>query len=193
MSDSARAIPPDLQYGRADLERSQSRPLRIGLYPGTFDPVTNGHLDVIARAARLLDRLVVGVAINTGKGPLFTLEERVELVEAEIKAIANKNGMVIEVLPFDTLLIDFARKVGASQIVRGLRAVTDFDYEFQMAGMNYRMAPDVETVFLMASERHQFIASRLVKEVAILGGDITSFVPKLTLDRVLLRIRENKS
>ena len=193
MSDSARAIPPDPQYGRADLEGSQSRPLRIGLYPGTFDPVTNGHLDVIARAARLLDRLVVGVAINTGKGPLFTLEERVELVEAEIKAIANKNGMVIEVLPFDTLLIDFARKVGASQIVRGLRAVTDFDYEFQMAGMNYRMAPDVETVFLMASERHQFIASRLVKEVAILGGDITSFVPKLTLDRVLLRIRENKS
>lgn len=193
MSDSARAIPPDLQYGRTDLEGSQSRPLRIGLYPGTFDPVTNGHLDVIARAARLLDRLVVGVAINTGKGPLFTLEERVELVEAEIKAIANKNGMVIEVLPFDTLLIDFARKVGASQIVRGLRAVTDFDYEFQMAGMNYRMAPDVETVFLMASERHQFIASRLVKEVAILGGDITSFVPKLTLDRVLLRIRENKS
>ena len=193
MSDSARAIPPDPQYGRTDLEGSQSRPLRIGLYPGTFDPVTNGHLDVIARAARLLDRLVVGVAINTGKGPLFTLEERVELVEAEIKAIANKNGMVIEVLPFDTLLIDFARKVGASQIVRGLRAVTDFDYEFQMAGMNYRMAPDVETVFLMASERHQFIASRLVKEVAILGGDITSFVPKLTLDRVLLRIRENKS
>ena len=193
MSDSTRPVPPGPQYAQADLEGGHSRPLRIGLYPGTFDPVTNGHLDVIARAARLLDRLVVGVAINTGKGPLFTLEERVELVEAEIKAIANKNGMVIEVLPFDTLLIDFARKVGASQIVRGLRAVTDFDYEFQMAGMNYRMAPDVETVFLMASERHQFIASRLVKEVAILGGDITSFVPKLTLDRVLLRIRENKS
>ena len=108
--------------------------LRVGLYPGTFDPVTNGHLDVIARAARLLDKLVVGVAINTGKGPLFTLDERVELVQAEIARIATQNGMVIEVLPFDTLLIDFARKVGASMIVRGLRAVSDFDYEFQMAG-----------------------------------------------------------
>ena len=163
--------------------------LRVGLYPGTFDPVTNGHLDVIARAARLLDKLVVGVAINTGKGPLFTLDERVELVQAEIARIATQNGMVIEVLPFDTLLIDFARKVGASMIVRGLRAVSDFDYEFQMAGMNYRMAPDIETVFLMASERHQFIASRLVKEVAMLGGDISSFVPPLTLERMLQRIR----
>lgn len=163
--------------------------LRVGLYPGTFDPVTNGHLDVIARAARLLDKLVVGVAISTGKGPLLSLEERVELVEAEIASIATQNDMVIEVLPYDTLLIDFARKIGASMIVRGLRAVTDFDYEFQMAGMNYRMAPDVETVFLMASERHQFIASRLVKEVAMLGGDITSFVPPLTLQRVLQRIR----
>ena len=163
--------------------------LRVGLYPGTFDPVTNGHLDVIARAARLLDKLVVGVAVNTGKGPLFELEERVELVEAEIARIATENGMVIEVHPFDTLLIDYARRVGASMIVRGLRAVTDFDYEFQMAGMNYRMAPDVETVFLMASERHQFIASRLVKEVAMLGGDISSFVPPLTHERVLRRIR----
>jgi pantetheine-phosphate adenylyltransferase len=162
---------------------------RIGLYPGTFDPVTNGHLDVIARAARLLDKLVVGVAINTGKGPLFSLEERVELVTAEIHAIATRNDMVIEVLPFQGLLIDFARKLGASMIVRGLRAVSDFDYEFQMAGMNYRMAPDVETVFLMASERHQFIASRLVKEVAMLGGDISSFVPARTLERVMQRVR----
>lgn len=162
---------------------------RIGLYPGTFDPVTNGHLDVIARAARLLDKLVVGVAINTSKGPLFTLEERVELVTAEIDSIAERNGMVIEVQPFQGLLIDFARKVGASMIVRGLRAVSDFDYEFQMAGMNYRMAPDVETIFLMASERHQFIASRLVKEVAILGGDITSFVPPRTFERVMQKVR----
>lgn len=190
MSDTSRPAPAGLEYGRLDLGAAHARPVRIGLYPGTFDPVTNGHLDVISRAARLLDKLVVGVAINTGKDPLFTLEERVELVEAEISAIADKNAMVIEVLPFDTLLIDFARKVGASQIVRGLRAVTDFDYEFQMAGMNYRMAPDVETVFLMASERHQFIASRLVKEVAMLGGDITSFVPKLTFERVMRRIRE---
>lgn len=164
-------------------------PRRIGLYPGTFDPITNGHLDVISRAARLLDKLVVGVAINNSKGPLFTLEERVELVKAEIDSIATRNGMVIEVVPFDTLLIDFARKLGASMIVRGLRAVSDFDYEFQMAGMNYRMAPDIETVFLMASERHQFIASRLVKEVAMLGGDIESFVPALTHERVLKRIR----
>jgi pantetheine-phosphate adenylyltransferase len=166
---------------------------RIGLYPGTFDPVTNGHLDVIARAARLLDKLVVGVAINTGKGPMFSLDERAEMVQAEIASIADKNGMSIEVMPFDGLLIDFARKLGASMIVRGLRAVTDFDFEFQMAGMNYRMAPDIETVFLMASERHQFIASRLVKEVAILGGDIASFVPSLTLERVMQRVRENKA
>jgi pantetheine-phosphate adenylyltransferase len=162
---------------------------RIGLYPGTFDPVTNGHLDVIGRAARLLDKLVVGVAINTGKGPLLSLDERVELVTAEIDAIATRNGMVIEVQPFQGLLIDFARKIGASMIVRGLRAVADFDYEYQMAGMNYRMAPDIETVFLMASERHQFIASRLVKEVAMLGGDITSFVPPRTFERVMQRVR----
>ncbi len=162
---------------------------RVGLYPGTFDPITNGHTDIIARAVKLVDKLVIGVAINTGKGPMFTLEERVELVQTEISSIATRNGMLIDVVPFDTLSIDFARKVGASMIVRGLRAVSDFDYEIQMAGMNYRMAPDIETVFLMASETHQFIASRLVKEVAMLGGDITSFVPPLTLERVLKRIR----
>jgi pantetheine-phosphate adenylyltransferase len=168
-------------------------PMRVGLYPGTFDPVTNGHLDVIGRAARLMDKLVVGVAVNTGKGPLFSLEERVELVTAEMEPIAVKNGTRIEVLPFEGLLIDFARSLGACMIVRGLRAVSDFDYEFQMAGMNYRMAPDIETVFLMASERHQFIASRLVKEVAALGGDIASFVPKLTLERTLQRISERRA
>ncbi|HVY15666.1 MAG TPA: pantetheine-phosphate adenylyltransferase [Rhodopila sp.] len=162
---------------------------RIGLYPGTFDPVTNGHLDVIGRAARLLDKLVVGVAINTGKGPLFPLEERVELVKAEIETIASRNGMEIEVQPFDTLLVQFARKIGATMIIRGLRAVSDFDYEFQMAGMNYRMDPKIETVFLMASETHQFIASRLVKEVAMLGGDITSFVPPRTHAHILKRLR----
>jgi pantetheine-phosphate adenylyltransferase len=161
---------------------------RIGLYPGTFDPVTNGHIDIIGRAARLMDKLVIGVSISTGKGPLFSLEERVELVQAEVQEIAQRNGTVIEVQPFQGLLIDFARELGACMIVRGLRAVSDFDFEFQMAGMNYRMAPDIETVFLMASERHQFIASRLVKEVAALGGDITSFVPTLTLERTLKRI-----
>ena len=168
---------------------AETRKERIGLYPGTFDPVTNGHLDVIARSARLLDKLVVGVAVNTGKGPLFSLEERVEMVQAEIAAIADKNGTAIEVRPMQGLLVDFARSVGACMIVRGLRAVTDFDYEFQMAGMNYRMDPGVETVFVMASERHQFIASRLVKEVAALGGDISSFVPKLTLARTLAKLR----
>ncbi len=166
---------------------ADAKPLRIGLYPGTFDPVTNGHLDVIGRAARLLDKLVVGVAINTGKGPLFSLEERVAMVRAETAALAT-GGTLIEVLPMEGLLVQFARSIGASMILRGLRAVSDFDYEFQMAGMNYRMDPGVETVFLMASERHQFIASRLVKEVAMLGGDISTFVPPLTLSRTLAKL-----
>jgi pantetheine-phosphate adenylyltransferase len=164
-------------------------PERIGLYPGTFDPVTNGHIDVIGRAARLLDRLVVGVAINTGKGPIFPLEERVELVKAETAPIAARYGMIIEVRPFTGLLIAFAKEVGAGMIVRGLRAVSDFDYEFQMAGMNNRLDSSIETVFLMASETNQFISSRFVKEVAQLGGDISSFVPKLTFERTMTRIR----
>lgn len=167
-------------------------PERIGLYPGTFDPVTNGHLDIIARASRLCSRLVVGVAINTGKGPLFTLEERVELVQAETAAIAAKSGTVIDVRPFQGLLVHFAREVGASMIIRGLRAVTDFDYEFQMTGMNRRLDSEIETVFLMASETNQFIASRLVKEIATMGGEISSFVPKRTLERTLARVREAK-
>ena len=162
---------------------------RVGLYPGTFDPVTNGHLDIIGRAARLVDHLVVGVAMNAGKGPLFPLDERVELVERETAAIATRTGTVIEVRPFEGLLIDFARAVGARAILRGLRAVSDFDYEFQMAGMNYRLDSEIETVFLMASERHQFISSRFVKEIAQLGGDISSFVPPLTLERTLARVR----
>jgi len=163
---------------------------RVGLYPGTFDPVTNGHLDVISRAARLLDRLTIGVAMNIGKGPLFPLDERVELVLAEAEAIATRTGCRIEVVPFEGLLIGFARQVGAQIIIRGLRAVSDFDYEFQMTGMNRRLDPEIETVFLMASETNQFISSRFVKEIARLGGDITSFVPRLTLERTLLRVRE---
>ncbi len=162
---------------------------RTGLYPGTFDPVTNGHIDVIGRAAMLCDRLVVGVSINTGKGPLFPLEERVELVRAETAPIAARTGCRVDVLPFQGLLIAFAREVGAAMIVRGLRAVSDFDYEFQMAGMNHRLDPAIETVFLMASETNQFISSRFVKEIAQLGGDITSFVPALTLERTLARVR----
>jgi pantetheine-phosphate adenylyltransferase len=164
-------------------------PERVGIYPGTFDPVTNGHLDIIGRAARLVDRLVVGVAENIGKGPLFEVAERVELVREECAAIATQTGTPIEVTSFNTLLIGFARAAGASMLIRGLRAVSDFDYEFQMAGMNYRLDPTIETVFLMASEHHQFISSRFVKEIARLGGDVSSFVPKLTLQRTLARVR----
>jgi pantetheine-phosphate adenylyltransferase len=163
---------------------------RVGLYPGTFDPVTNGHLDVIGRAARILDKLVVGVAINIGKSPLFPLEERVELVRAETDVIAARTGTVIEVRPFEGLLVGFAQELGASMIIRGLRAVTDFDYEFQMAGMNRRLDHEIEAVFLMASETNQFISSRFVKEIARLGGDVSSFVPKLTLERTLARVRK---
>jgi pantetheine-phosphate adenylyltransferase len=162
---------------------------RVGVYPGTFDPVTNGHLDVIGRAARIMDRLVIGVAKNIGKGPLFPLEERVELVRAECAPIAARTGAIIEVVAFEGLLVGFAQQVGAGMIVRGLRAVSDFDYEFQMAGMNRRLDQAIETVFLMASETNQFIASRLVKEIARLGGDVSTFVPQLTLERTLARVR----
>ena len=162
---------------------------RIALYPGTFDPVTNGHLDVIGRAARLVDRLVVGVAINIGKGPLFDLEERVELVRAEVMPIAERTGTIIDVRPFQGLLVQYAKEIGARMIIRGLRAVSDFDYEFQMVGMNRRLDQEIETVFLMASETNQFIASRLGKEIARLGGDISGFVPKTTLDRTMAKLR----
>lgn len=150
--------------------------MRIGLYPGTFDPITLGHTDIIQRAMALVDRLVIGVAINRDKGPLFSLEERVAMVEAECGAIIAKTGGEIVVHPFENLLIDCARDVGASVIVRGLRAVADFEYEFQMVGMNRAMDDSVETVFLMADARRQAIASKLVKEIARLGGDVSKFV-----------------
>lgn len=151
--------------------------MRVGLYPGTFDPVTFGHLDIIARACALVDRLVIGVAINRDKGPLFSLEERVAMIEAETGSIARDCGTEIVVHPFENLLVDCARDVGAGIILRGLRAVTDFEYEYQMVGMNRTLDPGIETVFLMAEARHQAIASRLVKEIARLGGDVTKFVP----------------
>ena len=150
--------------------------MRIGLYPGTFDPITLGHVDIIQRAAPLVDRLVIGVAINRDKGPLFPLEERVAMVEAECVDIAARNGIEILVHPFENLLIDCARDVGASVIIRGLRAVADFEYEFQMVGMNRALDSSVETVFLMADARRQAIASKLVKEIARLGGDVSKFV-----------------
>lgn len=150
--------------------------MRIGLYPGTFDPVTLGHRDIIKRAAALVDRLVIGVAINRDKGPLFSLEERVAMLQAETRQLSRDTGAEIVVHPFENLLIDCARDVGASVIVRGLRAVSDFEYEYQMVGMNRVLDDSVETVFLMAEARHQAIASKLVKEIARLGGDVSKFV-----------------
>lgn len=152
--------------------------MRIGLYPGTFDPITLGHTDIIRRACALVDRLVIGVAINTGKGPLFSLEERVAMVESECAKLAAETGTEIVAHPFQNLLIDCAHDVGAQIIIRGLRAVTDFEYEYQMVGMNRAMDDSVETVFLMAEARYQAIASKLVKEIAKLGGDVSKFVPE---------------
>ena len=162
---------------------------KIGIYPGTFDPITNGHTDIIGRAARLLDRLVVGVAINPGKGPIFGIDERVELVRQEIGHLGDGLADKIEVRQFRGLLIDFAHDVDATVIIRGLRAVSDFDYEFQMASMNAKMAPDIETVCLMASDKYQFIASSLVKEIAKLGGDVSQFVSPRVSERLAEQLK----
>ena len=154
---------------------------RIALYPGTFDPVTNGHLDIIYRASSLCDTLIIGVAQHTGKSPLFNVSERKKLIIDSLKSKVSDNKRrlgEIKVETFDELLINFARSNSVTMIIRGLRAVSDFDYEFQMAGMNARLAPDIETVFLTASETNQFVASRFVKEIALLDGDINSFVSK---------------
>ena len=147
---------------------------RTGLYPGTFDPMTLGHLDIIKRAARLCDRLVIAVSHNHAKKPLFSIGERIGIVEDAVRDVGADCEIVVE--PFDELLIHFCQKVGARLIIRGLRAVSDFEYEFQMAGMNDRLDPEIETVFLMSDPQYQTIASRLVKEIARLGGDVSQFV-----------------
>lgn len=143
----------------------------VAVYPGSFDPITNGHSDLVQRAAKFFHRVVVGVATNPGKSPLFNVDERVRLARLALDSMPN-----VEVRGFDSLLVEFAREMGADVVLRGLRAVSDFDYEFQLAGMNRRLAPDIETVFLTPSEQYTFISSSLVREVAKLGGDVAAFV-----------------
>ena len=159
---------------------------RVGLYPGTFDPIHNGHTDIIGRAVKLVDKLVLGVAINTGKGPMFTLEERVAIVEEAAEPLRNRAEIIVQ--PFQGLTMHFAREVGASIIVRGLRAVADFEFEFQMTAMNQQLDREIETVFLMADPRHQAIASKLVKEIAQLGGDVSRFVSPHVRDRLMAKV-----
>jgi pantetheine-phosphate adenylyltransferase len=158
--------------------------MRIGLYPGTFDPITLGHIDIIRRASAMVDRLVIGVAINRDKGPLFSLDDRVQMIEAECAKLSDQTNTEIIAHPFDNLLIDCARDVGARIIFRGLRAVADFEYEYQMVGMNRQLDDTIETVFLMAETKHQAIASKLVKEIARLGGDVSKFVTPLVNEKI---------
>ena len=166
---------------------------RIGIYPGTFDPITNGHTDIIRRAMKLVDRLIVGVARNDGKGPHFATDERVEIVRDEVAHLENGDAERIEVRAFDSLSVDFARSVGAGVIIRGLRAVSDFEYELQMASLNARLNPQVETVFLMASDRYHFISSRFVKEIGALGGDVSHFVSPRVVVRLLDRFANGRA
>ena len=165
--------------------------MRIGLYPGTFDPITLGHIDIIRRASLLVDRLVIGVAINRDKAPLFTLGERVEMLEKDCADLSEQTGTEIIVHPFENLLINCAHDVGAQVIVRGLRAVADFEYEFQMVGMNRSLDNSIETVFLMAEAKHQAIASKLVKEIARLDGDISKFVTPHVANRLLKKLNNS--
>ncbi|MBT5766091.1 MAG: pantetheine-phosphate adenylyltransferase [Emcibacteraceae bacterium] len=164
---------------------------RIGLYPGTFDPITLGHLDIIKRGASLVDHLIIGVSNNPAKNPLFSIEERIEMTEREMDIVADANSATIEVKPFNSLLMHFAEEVGASVIIRGLRATSDFEYEFQMTAMNDKLNPDVETVFLMADPSLQAIASRLVKEIAIYDGEIAKFVTPSIRKNVLKKLGKN--
>lgn len=156
---------------------------RIGIYPGTFDPITKGHLHIIKRVSRQVDKLIVGVADNARKAPRFSLEDRLAMVRTDCDNLPEKYCEV-EVRPFDNLLIHFAREVNASFIFRGLRAISDYDYEFQMTGMNARLAPDIETVFLMAADKWQFVSASFVKEIHAMGGDVSEFVTPATLSRL---------
>jgi pantetheine-phosphate adenylyltransferase len=165
---------------------------RIGVYPGTFDPITNGHADIIRRALHIVDHLVLGVARNDAKGPLFSTDERVEIVRDEMQYLENGGAERIEVRAFDTLLMHFAESVGASVIIRGLRAVSDFEYEFQMAGMNRHLYPDVETLFLTPSEQFTFVSATIVREIAKFGGDVSHFVHPLVADRIRARVAGRK-
>jgi len=158
---------------------------RVGLYPGSFDPITNGHIDIIKRSLRVVDKLVIGIAVNLGKTGLFSLKERENLVISDIKKLGLEE--LIEVRSFEGLLVNYAKEIDAKIIIRGLRAVTDFEYEFQMTGMNSRLDSNIETVFLMASENQQFISSRLVKEIFMFGGDISSFVSSNVLKEMKLQ------
>lgn len=158
---------------------------RIGFYPGTFDPVTFGHMDIIERAARLVDRLVIGVAVNAGKSPLLPVAARVASLCEEVPGLEARTGAEIEVISFNELLVDAVRRTGATIIVRGLRLLVDFDYEAQMQGANRKLAPEIETIFLMASERTQFVSSRMVREIASYGGDISEFTPPGAARRVV--------
>ena len=160
---------------------------RIGIYPGTFDPITLGHADIIRRGSKLVDRLIIGVTTNPSKDPMFSTDERFAMVEREIAAMGLGN---VEVVGFNALLVKFAQKMGASVLIRGLRAVADFEYEYQMAGMNQQIDDDIETVFLMADVSLQPIASRLVKEIALFGGDITPFVSQDVCEDVIARVQE---
>jgi pantetheine-phosphate adenylyltransferase len=160
--------------------------MRTGVYPGTFDPITLGHMDIIRRAAHLVDRLVIGVTTNPSKSPMFSVEERLAMVERETASVTD--GAALGVVAFDSLLMDFAEGQGASMIVRGLRAVADFEYEYQMAGMNQQLNADIETVFLMADVSLQPIASKLVKEIALYGGDIGRFVTPAVAADVRARV-----
>jgi pantetheine-phosphate adenylyltransferase len=166
---------------------------RVGLYPGTFDPVTLGHLDIIKRAIKLVDHLVIGVATNPSKAPMFTLDERMEMVRHETLSFSGDKRATIDVKTFDSLLMQFAEEIGAEMIVRGLRAVSDFEYEFQMVAMNQRLNPEIETVFLMADPRHQAIASRLVKEIGLLGGNVSPFTTPYIAQKLVDRCKEMKS